>query len=58
MSFITKIEKEFPDVTFLHLFDGRIIGIDSESIVVYENIDDVYEGETKDRPTLTLYKGN
>jgi hypothetical protein len=57
MSFVTKIEKEFPDVTFLHLVDGRIIGIDSESIVVYASIDDVYEGETKDRPTLTLYKG-
>jgi hypothetical protein len=57
MSFITKIEKEFPDFTLLHLQDGRVVGITEECIVVYENIDDVYEGETKDRPTITLYKG-
>jgi predicted GH43/DUF377 family glycosyl hydrolase len=57
MSFITKIEKEFPDLTLIHLEDGRVVGINSECIVVYTSIDDVYEGETKDRPTLTLYKG-
>ena len=56
MSFITKIEKEYPDFTLLHLEDGRVIGITQECVVLYENIDDVYEGETKDRPTLNLYK--
>jgi hypothetical protein len=56
MSFITKIEKEFPDFTLLHLEDGRVIGITSESVVVYKDINDVFEGVTMDRPTLTLYK--
>jgi hypothetical protein len=54
MSFITKIEQEYPDFYVLHLEDGRVIGITQECVVVYENIDDVYEGETKDRPTLNL----
>jgi hypothetical protein len=56
MSFITKIEKEYPDFTILHLEDGRVIGVTSDCIVVYENIDDVYEGESKDRPMINLYK--
>ena len=57
MSFITKIEKEYPDFTLLHLEDGRVIGITSECVVVYKDFNDVYEGVTMDRPTLTLYKG-
>ena len=55
--FITKIQREFPDLTLLHLEDGRVIGIDSESVVVYKDINDVFEGVTMDRPSLTLYKG-
>ena len=54
--FITKIQREFPDLTLLHLEDGRVIGIDSESVVVYKDINDVFEGETMDRPSLTLYR--
>lgn len=57
MSFVTKIQREFPDLTLLYLQDGRVVGIDNESIVIYENIEEVWDGETKDRPTLTLYKG-
>jgi len=57
MSFITKIEREYPDLTLLHLEDGRVIGIDRESVVVYKDINDVYEGLTmEDRPSLTIYK--
>lgn len=56
MSFVTKIEKEFPDLTLVHLNDGRVVGINSECIVVYASIDDVYEGETMDRPSITLNK--
>ena len=58
MSFITKIEREYPDLTLLHLEDGRVIGIDSESVVVYKDINDVFEVLTmEDRPTLSIYKG-
>ena len=56
MSLITKIEQEFPDFYVLHMEDGRVIGITSECIVVYENIDDVFEGGLKDRPTINLIK--
>jgi len=56
MSFITKIEQEYPDFYVLHMEDGRVIGITSDCIVVYENIDDVYEGGLKDRPTISLIK--
>jgi hypothetical protein len=55
--FVTKIWKEYPDLTLLLLEDGRVIGVDGESVVVYKDINDVFEGVTMDRPTLTLYKG-
>jgi hypothetical protein len=57
MTFIVKIEKEFQDLTLLHLKDGRVIGINAECIVVYENEDDLWEGETKTRPTIQLMEG-
>ena len=56
MSFITKREQEYPDFYILHMEDGRVIGITSDCIVVYENIDDVFEGGLKDRPTISLIK--
>jgi len=56
MSFITKIEQEYPDFYVLHMEDGRVIGITTDCIVVYENIDDVFEGGLKDRPTINLIK--
>lgn len=56
MSFITKIEQEYPDFYVLHMEDGRVIGITSDCIVVYENIDDVFEGGLKDRPTINLIR--
>jgi hypothetical protein len=56
MSFITKVEMEFPDLHVIWLVDGRVIGVNEECIVLYENIDDLFEGGTKDRPTINLYK--
>lgn len=56
MSFITKIEQEYPDFYVIHLEDGRVIGVTSDCIVVYENIDDVWEGDTKDRPMINLHR--
>ena len=56
MSFITKIEQEYPDFYILHMEDGRVIGVTTDCIVVYENIDDVFEGGLKDRPTINLIK--
>jgi len=31
-------------VDFIELEDGRIIGINEECVVLYKNMDDVYEG--------------
>ncbi len=56
MSFITKVEMEFPDLHVIWLADGRVIGVNEECIVLYENIDDLFEGCTKDRPTINLYR--
>jgi hypothetical protein len=52
--FIAKIEQEFPDLTLVHLKDGRVVGINKECVVLYANIDDFWEGETIDRPTINL----
>jgi hypothetical protein len=54
---VEKIEFEYPDLHLVHLTDGRVIGINGECIVLYSDIDDVYEGGLKDRPTINLTKG-
>jgi hypothetical protein len=54
---VEKIEFEYPDLHLVHLTDGRVIGINNECIVLYSDIDDVYEGGLKDRPTINLTKG-
>lgn len=51
---IEKIEFEYPDFHIVHLKDGRVIGITGECIVLYSSIDDVWEGDTVDRPTINL----
>lgn len=52
---IDKIEQEFPDLTLVHLKDGRVIGINSECVVLYASIDDFWEGNClQDRPTIDL----
>ena len=51
---IDKIEQEYPDLTLVHLKDGRVIGINAECVVLYSDIDDVFEGGLKDRPTINL----
>ena len=55
---IEKIEFEYPDLHLVHLKDGRVIGINSECVVLYSSIDDVWEGNCyQDRPTIQLHKG-
>jgi hypothetical protein len=56
-SIVVKIEQEFPDLHLIHLSDGRVIGINAECVVLYSDIDDVYEGGLKDRQTIKLYEG-
>jgi len=60
MDWITKIETYDAGgncpVTFVTLMDGRVVGIDGESIVLYEDMDDFMMFETKDRPSISLTK--
>jgi len=55
---IEKVEFEYPDLHLVHLKDGQVIGINSECVVLYSSIDDVWEGDCHtDRPTIQLHKG-
>ena len=52
--FITKVENVFPDLHLIHLKDGRVVGINSECIVLYESEDAFYECATNELPTIQL----
>ena len=52
-----KIEIFEPDtvnVTLITLGCGKVIGIDTESIVLYESMSDFLEFDLKDRPTISI----
>ena len=51
---IAKIEFEYPDVHLVHLKDGRVVGISSDCIVLYKDIDAFYECATNELPTIQL----
>lgn len=53
---ISEITYEYPDVHVIHLKDGRIIGINSESICLYKDFDEFYNCGTNDIPTISLSK--
>ena len=44
-----KTETERNGCQLTYLDDGRVIGIDAESIVLYPSIDDYYEGTNQDK---------
>jgi len=52
--FIQKIEFEYPDVHLVHLKDGRVVGINSECIVLYANEEAFYECDTNELPMINL----
>ena len=41
-------------VDFITLKDGRVIGIDAESVVLYASMDDFYSFDTVDRASFRL----
>ena len=41
-------------VDFIVLKDGRVLGIDAESVVLYQSMDDFYGYATVDRPSIDL----
>jgi hypothetical protein len=44
-------------VDFVILKDGRVIGIDNESVVLYASINDFYGYATVDRASFSLTEG-
>jgi len=59
MQYIDKIEELTGNspVDFVLLKDGRVLGIDAESVVLYASMDDFYGYGTIDRPSITLVEG-
>jgi hypothetical protein len=51
---ITAITSEYPDVDLLTIADGRVIGISSDCVVLYANMDDFYNFDGKAKPTINL----
>jgi hypothetical protein len=41
-------------VDFVTLKDGRVLGINEEYVVLYDSMDDVWEGEHKERPAMKI----
>ena len=41
-------------VDFVILKDGRVLGIDAESVVLYQSMEDFYGYATVDRPSIDL----
>lgn len=60
MRFIDCIEEWEPrgptPVDLVYLRDGRILGINDECVVLYNNLADFEDAETTERPTIDLYQ--
>jgi hypothetical protein len=56
MQYIDKIEELACNspVDFVILKDGRVLGIDAESVVLYASMEDFYGYATVDRPSINL----
>lgn len=52
--FISKVEEVFPNLHLIHLKDGRVVGINSECIVLYESEEAFYECATNELPMISL----
>lgn len=44
-------------VDLIHLYDGRVLGITGDCVVLYDNLMDFEDAETTERPTIDLTKG-
>jgi hypothetical protein len=61
MRYINCIEEWEPkgpvSVDLVHLRDGRVLGINSDCVVLYDNLEDFETCATNEKPTINLYKG-
>ncbi len=57
--FIEKVGTEFTGgncpVDFVTLKDGRVLGVTDDCVVLYQNMDDFWQMETKSRQCIDLY---
>lgn len=51
---VKSIGSEYPDVDLLTLADGRVIGISSDCIVLYKDMESFYACDHSDNPSITL----
>ena len=56
MEYIDRIEELSGNnpVDFVILKDGRVLGIDAESVVLYASMEDFYSFDSVDRPSIDL----
>jgi hypothetical protein len=58
-AFIDKVTTEFTGggspVDFITLKSGRVLGISDDCVVLYENMQDFWDMETKSRQCIDLY---
>lgn len=45
----------YPIIDLIILKDGRVLGVDDDSIVLYNSLDDFYSMESKDRQIIKLH---
>ncbi len=61
MKFITGLSQYEPNgpitIDFVHLWDGRVLGINNESVVLYKNMADFENAEVANRPIIDLIEG-
>jgi hypothetical protein len=57
MQFIESITSEYT-VDLITLKDGRVVGIDGSTVVLYESMDDVWDCNNKALPTIELSNKN
>jgi hypothetical protein len=43
-------------VDFIHLKDGRVLGVSGDCVVLYDNMEDFHSFDTKDRQSINLAK--
>lgn len=41
-------------VDFVHLADGRVLGINDECVVLYKSMDDFWDASPENKPTIEL----
>jgi hypothetical protein len=61
MKFITGLSQYEPrgpiTIDLIHLWDGRVLGITNECVVLYKNMSDFDNAEETNRPMIDLMEG-